>query len=268
MVCRKRARKWGAFKTASARNGRVGQAWHGKWNERTVDWRKIAGKWRGRAMVCRKCARKWGASKPLRHEGKTATDRGGGGAKPCPPAFVRRPRSAPLHGGRAQCALCIAEALWRSSVAYGAFMPHPEGIFKISICGEKTAQLPIRLQARCFCQFSACMHPKIFPDSNRIRLRRSFQSYVCMFFLSNSRIRASLFTAYCHVFFIACPVLPLFLIIWGFCRALSALGVTANSAVCVVEQSDAACLRQERFEGRVRVRAQKGLARARLFACK
>ena len=162
-------------------------------------------------------------------------------------------------------------------------MPHPEGIFKISICGEKTAQLPIRLQARCFCQFSACMHPKIFPDSNRIRLRRSFQSYVCMFFLSNSRIRAALFTAYCHVFFIACPVLPLFLIIWGFCRALSALGVAANSTVCVVEQSDAAlpwarsaaqdggdaaCLRQGRFEGRVRVRAQKGLARARLFACK
>ena len=81
LVCRKCARKWGAFKTASARNGRAGQAWHGKWNgkwnERTVDWRKITGKWRGRAMVCRKCARKWGASKPLRHEGKTATDRGG-----------------------------------------------------------------------------------------------------------------------------------------------------------------------------------------------
>ena len=264
------ARESGARLKRPRRGAGAGRARHGKrngkWNERTVNWRKIAGKWRGRAMVCRKCARKWSASKPLRHEGKTATDRGG--AKPCPPAFVRRPRSAPLHGGRAQCALCIAEALWRSSVAYGAFMPHPEGIFKISICGEKTAQLPIRLQARRFCQFSACMHLKIFPDSNRIRLRRSFQSYICMFFLSNSRIRAALFTAYCHVFFIACPVLPLFLIIWGFCRALFALGVAANSAVCVVEQSDAACLRQGRFERRVRVRAQKGLARARLFACK
>ena len=31
---------------------------------------------------------------------------------------------------------------------------------------------------------------------------------------------------------------------------------------------DAACLRQERFERRVRVRAQKGLAWVRLFACK
>ena len=144
-------------------------------------------------------------------------------------------------------------------------MPHPEGIFKISICGEKTAQLPIRLQARCFCQFSACMHPKIFPDSNRIRLRRSFQSYVCMFFLSNSRIRASLFTAYCHVFFIACPVLPLFLIIWGFCRALSALGVAANSAVCVVEQSDAACLRQERFERRASGFVRRKAWRGRIF---
>ncbi len=36
--------------------------------------------------------------------------------------------------------------------------------------------------------------------------------------------------------------------------------MTANGAVCVVERSDAACLRQGRFEGRVRVRVQKGLS--------